>query len=106
GGFRESKPAPDTALTGRVAVVVDNALAPGAAECRVGCARQNDRVLDWNDALVVIAVQSPSLKLSPAETAVVHHPVKRMFMVIAFLAHRTQLRAQLAQREHVFGARF
>src|SRR4029077_8176985 len=61
GGFGKFQPAFDAALAGGVAVVIDHALTPGAAKHRIGAAGENDRILDWNDALVVVAIQGPGL---------------------------------------------
>ena len=98
-GFREFQPALDAAFAGGVAVVVNHALAPGAAKDRIGAARENNRILDRDRALVVVAIQGPGLQLAAAEAAFVHHQMKRMLVVIAFLAYGTQLRAQLVERE-------
>src|ERR1017187_198903 len=61
GRFRQLDPAQNTAVALLIAVVIDNALPPRAPECRVSGARENDRVFDRNDRLVVIAVQRPGL---------------------------------------------
>ena len=79
--------------------MIDDALAPGAAKRRISPAREDDRILDRNDALVVVAVQRPGLKLSAAEAAFVHHQVKRMLVVIALFANGAQLGAQFVERK-------
>ena len=84
-----------------IAIVIDDALAPGAAECGISPARKNDRVFDRDDALVVVTVQRPSLQLSAAESAFVHQQVEGMLVVIAFFAHGAQLGAQFIEREQV-----
>ena len=95
GGFGQLYPALDAAFAGGVTIVIDHALAPGAAEDRVRTARQDDRIFDRDDALIVIAVQRPGLQLSAAELAFVHQQMKRMLVMIALLAHGLELRAQL-----------
>ena len=99
GGFGEFQPALDSAFVvrGCVSIVIDDALAPGAAKQRIGSARQDDRVLDRDDALVVVAVQSPGLQLSAAEAAFVHQQMKRMLVVIAFFADSAELGAQFVE---------
>ena len=104
GGFRELEPALDAAFAGGVAVVIDHALAPGAAKDGIGAARENDRIFDRDDALIVVAVQGPSLQLSAAEAAFVHHQMKGMLVVIAFFAHAAQLRAQAFERKQALSS--
>ena len=81
--------------------MIDDALAPGAAKRRIGAARQDDRIFDRDDALVVVAVQRPRLKLSAAEAAFVHQQMKRMLVMIAFLAHGAQRRAEPSNESRV-----
>ena len=76
----------DKANKDGVAIVVDDALAPGAAEDRVGTAGEDDRIFDRDDALIVVAVQRPGLELSAGELAFVHQQMKRMVVMVALLA--------------------
>jgi hypothetical protein len=39
------------------------------------------------------------LQLPAAQAAFVHHEVERMLVVITFLTHRSQLRAQFVERQ-------
>ena len=73
--------------------MIDHTLAPGAPKDRVGTARENNRIFDRDDALIIVTVQSPGLKLSPAETSLMHHQMEGMLVVITFLADDAQLRA-------------
>src|SRR5579863_146151 len=83
----------------RLAVVIDHPLAPGAAEREIRPARQDDRILDWDDALIVVAVQRPGLQLAASEAAFVHHEMEGMAMMIAFYAHGAELGAEFVERE-------
>ena len=56
GRFRESEPALDAAIAGGVSVMIDDALAPGAAKGGIGAAGEDDGILDGDDALVIVAV--------------------------------------------------
>ncbi len=99
GCFGEFKPALDSPVAGGVSVVIDDALAPSAAKGRIESAREDDRVFDGDDALVIVAVQGPSLELSASEVAFVHHQVEGMLVVIALLSHDTQAGAQVIERQ-------
>src|SRR5258706_5608949 len=103
--LRQFYPALDAALAGGVSVVVDHAFAPRSAEDRVRAAREDDRIFDGDDALIVVAVQRPGLQLSAAEFAFVHQPMKRMLVMVAFLACSLKLRAQLVERKQASGLR-
>ena len=67
--------------------MVENALAPRQAKGGIFAARENGGVLNRNAALIVIAIQSPGLKLAAREFALVHQRMKRMFVVIALFAN-------------------
>src|SRR5580704_660313 len=95
GRLRQLDPTLDTAFLCRIAIMIDHSLTPRPAKIRILAARKNNSVLDGNAALIVIAVQGPSLHLPAAQSPLVHHEVKRMLMVIAFFAHTTQPRFQL-----------
>src|SRR6266403_5522832 len=61
GGFRQLDPAQDSAFAMLISVMIHNALPPDAPKRRIGRPRKNDRVLHWNNRLVVITVQRPGL---------------------------------------------
>jgi hypothetical protein len=52
-----------------VTIVIDDALAPDAPQRGVGHARQDDRILDGDDRLIIIAIQRPGLQLALGQAA-------------------------------------
>ena len=94
-------------VIGRVTIVIDYALAPGTAKDRIGSAGKNDRIFDRDDALVIVAIQSPSLELPSAEAAFMHHQVEGVLVVVAFLTDGAQLRPEFIECEQagIFRAR-
>lgn len=84
----------------RITIVIHDTLAPAPTKVRVVAAGKNDRVLDWNAALVIVAVQGPRLHLPAAQFTIVHHEVKRMLMVISFSANPQQPSFQLLCRKN------
>jgi hypothetical protein len=62
----QANPTLNPAFLYRIAIVIDDSLAPGPAEVRVIAARKNYRVLDRNAVLVVIAIQGLCLHLPAA----------------------------------------
>src|SRR5215469_11940701 len=82
-----------------VAIMIDDALAPRAAKCRLHAPRKDDRVLDRNDALVVIAVERPGLQLAPRQFAFVHQLVKWVAMMVSLRTDRAQARFELRRRQ-------
>src|SRR5216683_3218360 len=83
------------------ASLIQRRIPPDAAECRIGRARKNDRVLYWNDGLVVIPIQRPGLQLSAVEFAFVHEQVEGMLVMIALFADLAQSRAQFLKRHRL-----
>src|SRR5215471_18599050 len=79
--------------------MIDNPFAPSAPKCRISSTREDDGILDRDDRLIVIPVQSPGLKLTTAKSPFVHHQMERMLMVISLFPHRSQRRAQLIERQ-------
>src|SRR5207245_8966206 len=75
GCLSQSDPLFDAARMCAVAVMVDDTLTPCAAKCRILTSRENDRVLDWNDALVVVAVVRQGLMLPASDIAFVYYMV-------------------------------
>ena len=95
----EVQPTRDAAVAGAVAIVVENALAPDAAQCGVFHPRQDRRIFQRNAALVFKTVQCPGLHLAAIELAVVQQCMERMLVVIQARADRAQIRLQLVGRE-------
>src|ERR1700731_4896939 len=100
--FHELQPFLDTARLFAVAIVIDDALAPGDAKRGVFAAGQNRRVLDGNMRLVIVAIQSPSLQLPASELAFVHEQVKWMLVVIALFANGMESRDKFLFVERLF----
>src|SRR5271156_3748199 len=73
-----------------IAIVIDDAFAPGAAEIGVFAAGQDGGIFDGDAALIVVAIERPGLKLAAGELAFVHAQMKGMAMVIAFFADLAQ----------------
>ena len=98
-GLRELNPFFDAAGARAVAIVIDDALAPGAAEGRIVAAREDDGVLDGNDALVVVAIERPGLQLAARQFAFVHQQVERMLVVVALGADGSQALFEFGGRQ-------
>ena len=86
GGFDEVQPFFDAAGFGAVAVVIEDALAPGEAEGGIFGAREDCGVFNGDAALVVVAVERPGLELAAGEFAFVHQEMEGMFVVVALFA--------------------
>ena len=86
GGFDEAEPLFDAAGFGAVAVVIDDAFAPGEAEGGIFGAREDGGVFDGDAALVVVAIEGPGLELAAGEFAFVHQEMERMLVVVALFA--------------------
>ncbi len=86
GGFDEAQPLFDAAGFGAVAVVIEDALAPGEAEGGIFGARENRGVFDGDAALVVVAIERPGLELAAGELAFVHQEMEGVLVVIALFA--------------------
>src|SRR5258708_4891285 len=72
GGFHETQPLFNAAGLGAVAVMIEDAFAPGEAEPGVFTARENRGVFDGYSALIVVTIECPGLKLAAREPALVH----------------------------------
>src|SRR6185437_8724195 len=86
----QGKPAGDAATTRRVAGVIDEALAPDAAQLAVAGPRDERGILAWDGALIAIAVERPGLHLPLVQPAAMQQPVKRVQVVVALGADATQ----------------
>ena len=82
----QAEPERETALALLLAVVVLDPPDPRSAERGVLRLRQDDRVLDRDARLVVVAVQHPLLELEARQLPVVHEGVVAVVIVIAGLA--------------------
>ena len=69
-----------------VAVVILDPVPPFHADVAVAEARDHDRILDRDRALVIVAVQRPGLHLALVELAAMQQVMERMQAVIARLA--------------------
>lgn len=87
GGFDEAQPLFDSARFNAVAIVIEDAFAPGEAKGGIVAACENGGVLDGDAALVVIAIEGPGLQLAAGEFSFVHQRMKWMFMVVALFAN-------------------
>src|SRR5580704_3918164 len=98
GGFHQTQPFFYAAgFCGvAIAVVIDDSFAPGAAEIGIFATRENGRIFNRDAALIVVAIERPSLELAASELAFVHSQVERMAMVIAFFADLAEARGEIA----------
>ena len=87
GGFDQLEPLLDAAGLGAVAIVIEDAFAPGEAEGWIFAASEDGRVLDGNVFLVVVAIEGPGLELAASEFAFVHQQMEGMLMMIALGAN-------------------
>ncbi len=84
----------------RVAVMVDDAAAPFAAQLRGRqLADSAWASLIGNHRLVIVAVERPGLDLLARKLAAVQQLVERMKMVVAHRADGAQLRLELVRRQ-------
>ena len=97
--MRQLNPFFDSAGARSVAIVVDDALAPRAPKRRIFAAREDDGILDGNNALVVIAVERPGLKLAVGQLAFVHHQMERMPVMVSLGADCLQPAFKLSGRQ-------
>src|SRR5262249_13450524 len=88
----------DAAVALAGAVVVDEARAPLAAQCRVVATRDQGRVLQGDRCLVVVAVQRPGLDLATGTFAAVQQPMKRMQAMVAPRADVAERRFETVAR--------
>src|SRR6185503_8409807 len=99
---REPEPELEPALTLAVAVVVVDAADPRATEARVLGLRDDERVLDGDPRLVIVAVRDPRLELDLRERALVHAHVERVVVVVAARALAAEPVDELLARERPF----
>src|SRR5262245_23202824 len=78
--------------------MVLDAMPPFHADGAIAEARDHDRVLQRDRALIVVAVQRPGLHLALVELAAVQQPVEWMQAVIARRADLAQRRFQILWR--------
>src|SRR6266700_2982725 len=90
GGFDELQPLFDAAGFCAVAIVIEDALAPGEAERRVFAAGEDRSIFNRDPALVEVTIQRPRLKLAARQLALMHQQMKRMLVVIACFANRVK----------------
>src|SRR5260370_11706528 len=97
--FHETQPLFYAARLSVVAIVIENALAPGEAKRGVFAARENGRVFDGDAALIVVTIESPGLKLAAREPAFVHEQVKRMRVMVALFSDHMKTSKELGLGE-------
>ena len=66
-GFHEPKPLFNAARSATVAIMIDQPFAPDEAKGLVVRTSEKNSIFSRNMALIVVAVQSPSLQLTAAE---------------------------------------
>src|SRR5580658_2601918 len=99
GGLGELNPLFNAPNSFAIAVMVHDALSPGAPEGWIVALGKYERIFNGNVALVVIAVQRPGLNLSPRQRSRVHPKMEGVAMVVTSFAHSLQALAQLLGRE-------
>ncbi len=72
--------------------MINDALAPGAAEIGVFATGENGGVFDGDAALIVVAIEGPGLQLAASELAFVHAQMEGMAMVVALFADLAKTR--------------
>src|SRR5262245_16681320 len=90
GCFDKFEPFFNAAGSAAVAIMIHQTFAPGDAKALIVRASKECGVLSWNMALVVVAIERPSLHLAAAQRSFVHEFVKRVLMVIALFADRVK----------------
>ncbi len=98
-GFDKLEPLFDAAGFSAIAVVIDDALAPGETERRIFAAGEDSGVFDGNVFLIVVAIQRPGLELAASELAFVHQQVEGVLMVIALGADGVKAGDEFSFRE-------
>src|SRR5262249_35746167 len=86
----ETLPQRQPAFTVATAVMVDDPVQPEAAEARILRLREDERVLDGNARLIVVAVGDPGAQLRARQVARGHRAVKRVPVVVAASPFRSQ----------------
>src|SRR5260370_4199688 len=81
--------------------MINDALAPGTAKDRILAPGKDDCVFDRDDALVVVAVEGPGLKLAASQLAFVHQLVERVAVVVPFRPDRPQAGFQFGRRHEL-----
>jgi len=89
-GFDEAQPLLDAAGLGAVAIVIQDAFAPGETKREIFAAREDGRVFDGDAALIVVTIEGPGLQLSASELAFVHEQMKWVLVVVALFADRVK----------------
>ena len=79
--------------------MIDDALAPDAAQLRIDHSRHDRGVLHGYHALIVVAVECPSLYLAAVELTRMQKLVERMQVMVALGADRTQALFKLARAQ-------
>ena len=91
----QHQPALDAAFLLAVAVVIEHAMHPFAAQLAVVEAADEGGVLARHRRLVAVAVERPGLHLRLLELAAVQHVMERMLVVVALGADRADRRLEV-----------
>src|SRR4051794_12691716 len=89
------EPARDAAVVLALPIMIVQAAPPLAPDRAVFAARNQARILDWDQRLIIIAIECPGLHLALGAFATVQQPVKRMQAMIALRTDIAQLGFQL-----------
>ena len=79
--------------------MIEDALTPSEAEDGIFTAREDGGIFNRDAALVIVAIQSPRLKLAARQLAFVHEQVKWMLVMVALFADRIKAGEELGFRE-------
>src|SRR5262249_549567 len=98
------EPARDASISVVLAIVIDEAAPPLAAQRRIIAARDQARVLQRDHRLVVVTIESPGLHLALRALTAVQQPMEWMQAMIASRADVAQLRLEFGWRHRLHSA--
>src|SRR3974390_3329312 len=81
--------------------MVDQAASPYAPRFRIGAPRDQARVFHRDHRLIIVAIERPSLHLTPRAFATVQELMKRMQPVIACGPNLAQTRFEFVRRQQI-----
>ena len=98
-GFDEPKPFFNPARSATVAIMIDKSFTPDEAKALVVRSSEKNRIFSRNMALIVVAIQSPSLQLTPAQRTFMHQFVEWMLVVVPLFADRVKTGDEICFRQ-------
>ena len=98
-GFHEPKPLFNAARSATVAIMIDQPFAPDEAKALVVRSSEKNCVFPRNMALIVVAVQGPSLQLAAAQRTFMHQFVEWMLVVVPLFADRVKTGDEVCFRQ-------